>query len=72
MLPEDDVLDRAIGKVCSLEAFPADAWALIKRSRTQEIESRVDTLGPEQEREFLDRWLSNDGRERLRAAMERF
>jgi len=72
VLPPDVVLDRAIEKVRSLDAFPAAAWALIKRSRTMEIESAVDALGPEREQEFLDHWFSDEARDRLGAAMERF
>jgi hypothetical protein len=45
---------------------------MIKRNRVERVEAQVLTRLEEKERFFVDRWYSDEARERLREAMEKF
>jgi enoyl-CoA hydratase/carnithine racemase len=72
VLPSGEVVERALGKARSLGAFPPEAYAMIKRSRTEEIEAAISVRGTEKDRHFIECWYSESARERLREAMKRF
>jgi hypothetical protein len=52
--------------------LPHEAFALIKRNRVEVIEAQVAAHLEEKEQLFVERWYSDEARERLRGAMERF
>ncbi|MDY7075573.1 MAG: enoyl-CoA hydratase/isomerase family protein [Chloroflexota bacterium] len=72
VLPLEQVLTRSIEKAGLLGALPKKAFAMIKRNRIEVIEAQVLARLEEREQFFVDRWYSDEARERLKAAMEKF
>jgi enoyl-CoA hydratase/carnithine racemase len=72
VLPIGDVMPKAVEKARRLGAWPPPAFALIKRNRVEQIEQRVLARREEKERLFVDCWYSDEARQRLRAAMDKF
>jgi enoyl-CoA hydratase/carnithine racemase len=72
VLPLEQVLPDAIEKARSLGALPQEAYAIIKRNRVEEVETRVLTHLEDKMQLFLERWYSDATRERLREAVARF
>jgi enoyl-CoA hydratase/carnithine racemase len=72
VLPIGEVIPKAIEKAKLLGAWPHEAYALIKRNRVEEIEQRVLAQREEKEQLFVDRWYSDEARQRLREAIEKF
>lgn len=72
VLPVGDVIARAVEKARLLGTWPRGAFAQIKRNRVEEVEQRVLAQGEEKERLFLDSWYSDEARQRLGEAIEKF
>ncbi len=72
VMPLDEVRPRAIARAAELGDYPAAAWWQIKRNRQEEVVARIEAHLAEQEEAFLDCWFSNEARDRLQAAMEKF
>ena len=72
VLPLEQVLPKSVEKARLLGALPQEPFAMIKRNRVERVEAQVLTRLEEKERFFVDRWYSDEARERLREAMERF
>ncbi len=72
VLPAGDVIMRAVEKAKFLGAWPREAFALIKQNRVEEVEQRVLASREEKERLFLDSWYSDEARQRLKEAIEKF
>jgi enoyl-CoA hydratase/carnithine racemase len=72
VLPLEQVLPKSIEKARLLGGSPQEAFAMIKRNRVERVEAQVLTRLEEKERFFVDRWYSDEARERLREAMEKF
>ncbi|MBN1452908.1 MAG: enoyl-CoA hydratase/isomerase family protein [Anaerolineales bacterium] len=72
VLPLEQVLPVAIDKAVTLGGLPAEAFALIKHNRVDGVVAQIQARLEEKEQLFVSRWYSNDARERLRAAMEKF
>ncbi len=72
MLPLDQLLAKSIEKVKLLDALPQDAFAMIKRNRVETVEAQVLAKLKEKEKFFIDCWYSDETRNRLKAAMEKF
>ncbi len=72
VLPLEQVLPKSIEKARLLGGSPQEAFAMIKRNRVERVEAQVLMRLAEKERFFVDRWYSDEARERLREAMEKF
>lgn len=72
VLPLEQVRPEAIEKARSLGSLPQAAFALIKHNRVESVEAQVRTHWEEREQSFVERWYSDEARQRLREAMERF
>jgi len=72
VLPLEQVLTKSIEKARLLGTLPQEAFAIIKRNRIEMIEAQVLARLEEREQFFVDRWYSDEARERLKAAMEKF
>ena len=72
VLPMEDVLPRAIEKAETLSASSPEAFALIKRNRTEPVKTEILAELDERERRFVERWYSPEARERLDEAIEKF
>jgi enoyl-CoA hydratase/carnithine racemase len=71
-VPLDQTVDEAIEKANALARFPNDAAAIIKRNRVEPVEAEIRSRLEEKESLFMDCWFSDEARDRLRAAMEKF
>ena len=72
VLPLEQVADKAIEKAEVLGSAPGWAYQMIKRSRVEGVAAEVDLRGEAKEQYFIDNWYSDETRERLRQAMEKF
>jgi enoyl-CoA hydratase/carnithine racemase len=72
VLSVGDVMSKAVEKARLLGAWPREAFALIKRNRVEQVEQRVLAGREEKERLFVERWYSDEARQRLREAIEKF
>jgi len=70
--PLEQVLLESIERACSLGALPRDAFAMIKRNRVEVVEAQILARLEEKEQFFIECWYSNETRERLKEAMEKF
>ncbi len=72
VLPLEQVLPKSVEKARLLGGSPQEAFAMIKQNRIERVEAQVLTRLEEKERFFVDLWYSDEARERLREAMEKF
>jgi enoyl-CoA hydratase/carnithine racemase len=72
VLPLEQVLPASIEKAQSLGAFPQEAFAVIKRNRVETVEAQIRARLEEKERFFIECWYSDETRQLLREAMEKF
>ena len=72
VLPVGEVMAKAAERARLLGAWPREAFAMIKRNRVEEIEQRVLAQREEKERLFVDCWYSDEARQRLREAIDKF
>lgn len=72
VLPLTTVLPKAIEKAQTLGALPQKAYTLIKRSRVEPVEQKILTQLTEKEQLFLECWFSDEARNQLKKAMEKF
>jgi enoyl-CoA hydratase/carnithine racemase len=68
----DQVLPASVEKAKALGAMPEQAFAIIKRNRTEEIEKAILSQLEEQERRFVECWYSEAARQRLKEAATKF
>ena len=72
VLPLERVLPESIEKAGSLGAWLQESFAMIKRNRVESVKERVLAHLEEREQFFVERWYSDQARERLQEAMKRF
>ncbi|MFC1683533.1 enoyl-CoA hydratase/isomerase family protein, partial [Candidatus Zixiibacteriota bacterium] len=72
VLPMEEVLPGAIEKAGALSASSPEAFALIKRNRTEPVKAEILAELDERERRFVERWYSPEARERLDEAIDKF
>lgn len=72
VLPLEDVLPKSIEKARMAGALPLKAFASIKQSRVEQVEVQIREKLKEKEELFLRLWFSDEAREQLRIAMEKF
>jgi len=68
----DQVHAEAIEKARSLGRSLQQAYAMIKRNRTELVEERILAKLEEKEKIFLDLWYSKEVRKKLKQAIEKF
>ncbi len=71
-LPQEEVLPRSIHKARKLGAMSSKAYEVIKRNRTEGVEHAFLARWQEKEEIFLDCWTSQETRELLKEALEKF
>jgi enoyl-CoA hydratase/carnithine racemase len=72
VLPLEDVLPKSIEKAHMVGTLPLKAFASIKQSRVEQVEAQIREKLKEKEELFLRLWFSDEAREQLRKAMEKF
>ncbi len=72
VLPLEEVIDRAVDKAGELDDLPAAAFGAIKRNRVEAIEAEVLARWEERTRLFIECWYSDEARQRLQEAMQKF
>ena len=72
VLPLEDVLPKSIEKARILGALPSKAFASIKRSRVEQVEAQIREHLTEKEELFTKLWFSEEAREQLGKAIEKF
>ena len=72
MLKTGEVLPEAISRAKELGAMPSGAFSAIKRTRTASIERLYAENGAGKRGVFLDCWFSEEARELLQEAAEKF
>jgi len=72
VLPLEQVVQRSIEKVKLVAGSDREAFAQTKRARVAAIEARILARQEEETELFMERWYSDEARERLREAMEKF
>ena len=70
--PLEQVVDQAVEKAEALGSLPGTAYGMIKRNRVEVVEAEVVARKEEKEGAFIECWYSDEARERLREAMEKF
>ena len=71
-LPAEQVLPKSIEKARLLGSYSQEAFAMIKRNRTEAVERDILAQLEERERFFVECWYSDEVRKRLKEAMEKF
>jgi enoyl-CoA hydratase/carnithine racemase len=72
VLPPGKVLPAAVERAAELGAHSLEAFALIKRNRTEPVRTAILADLDERERRFVERWYAPRTRELLEEAMEKF
>lgn len=72
VLPLEQVVAKSIEKIKLAGASNREAFAQSKRARVAPIEAQVLARQEEETQLFMERWYSDEARERLREAMEKF
>lgn len=72
VLPLREVISKALEKAHLLGGMPQKAFVIIKRNRVEAVEARILKHLTEKEQLFVECWYSDEARQRLREAMEKF
>ena len=72
VLPLEQVLLKSVEEAGSLGGPSQESFAMIKRNRVEPVESRILAHLEEREQFFVERWYSDQARERLQEAMDKF
>ena len=72
VLPLEQVRSQAVEKAQSLGSMNQQAYALIKRNRVETIEEQFLARREEKEKSFLQCWYSDQARQQLKEAIEKF
>ncbi len=72
VLPLEQVRSQAVNKVQFVGSMNQQTYALIKRNRVETIESQFLARREEKEKSFLQCWYSDQARQRLKEAIEKF
>jgi enoyl-CoA hydratase len=71
VVPEAELLDRAIAKAERLAAIPAAAFTHTKRSLRDRFWTELETTGPQRDAEMLEVWKSPEARATIAAYVEK-
>jgi len=72
VVPQAEVMARAMKKAETLSSMPPEAYRRIKENRIEQVEARIRARLEEKEQNFLEIWHSDEARKRLREAIEKF
>ena len=72
MMPLAQVVEKAIEKVESIQSCSLDAFAVIKRNRTEKVEAEIQRSLKARENKFTQMWYSPETRKKLKEALEKF
>ncbi|MGB3341213.1 MAG: enoyl-CoA hydratase/isomerase family protein [bacterium] len=72
IIPIEKLQTEAVARAALLGGHPQNAFAMIKRSRTETTETQILSKLEEKEEAFLERWYAEETRERLKEAMKKF
>lgn len=72
VLPLEQVRSQAVEKAQLLGSMNQQAYALIKRNRVETIEEQFLARREEKEKSFLQCWYSDQARQKLKEAIEKF
>jgi enoyl-CoA hydratase/carnithine racemase len=72
VMPLEQVVKKAIGKVESIQSSSLDAFKLIKRNRTEKVEAEIRSSLTAKEDIFVEMWYTDETRRKLKAALEKF
>jgi len=72
VLPHDELIQFSLQKAEQLASLPREAYAVIKKGRTEPIENHILERLKEKEERFIDLWFSAEARELLKQAMKKF
>jgi enoyl-CoA hydratase/carnithine racemase len=72
VLPIEELGASVMEKALALGSSPQQAYALIKRNRTETIERQIRTRLEEKEQRFIESWFSAEAQVLLREAMGKF
>ncbi len=72
VLPLEQVLPDSIERAAALGAHPVQAFGRIKQDRVERTQARINAHLDEKEKIFLECWFSDETRERLEKAAEKF
>ncbi|MCK4941833.1 enoyl-CoA hydratase/isomerase family protein [candidate division WOR-3 bacterium] len=72
VIPLDQVVARSIEKVKSITALSSSAFEMIKRNRTEKVETQIRSSLLDKEKIFIEMWYSAETRRKLEAALEKF
>lgn len=72
VLPIEQLKEKTVEKVNLLGAFPREAFAMIKRNRVEAVEEQILSRLEEKQLYFVECWYSEEGRKRIREAMDKF
>jgi len=70
--PLERVVEEAVEKAEALGSLPGTAYGMIKRNRVEAVEAEIAAWREEKEGAFIECWYSDEARERLREAMDKF
>lgn len=72
VLPLGELLEKSIELARLLGLKPPGAYRIMKQNRVEGIEERILAHWEEKQRYFIECWYSDEARERLKKAMEKF
>ncbi|KPK73871.1 hypothetical protein AMJ87_00010 [candidate division WOR_3 bacterium SM23_60] len=72
VMPQEHLVNKAVERVESIQSLSLDAYCIIKRNRTEAVESQIRTSLAEKEKIFIEMWYSAETRKKLKAALEKF
>jgi enoyl-CoA hydratase/carnithine racemase len=68
----EEVVNRGIEKIRSIEALPLQIYTAIKRNRVEPVTERLERVLEKKMDEFIEYWFSPEARERLEEAKKKF
>ncbi len=72
VFPEDEIRREVDAQACDLGSMPPRAFWAIKKNRVERVESQILARLEEKEKLFVDLWYSEEARQRLKEASEKF
>lgn len=72
LLPLKEVLAKSIEKARTLGSLPQEPFITIKGNRTERVVAQITKHLKKKEEIFLKQWFSEEARQRLKEAMEKF
>ena len=72
VLPQDQVMARAMEKAEQLSLLSPEAYSTIKENRIEQVKTRIQASWEEKQQDFVEMWYSEAARKQLREAMKRY